>query len=66
MENFIQFCRHLGVHENLLFESDDLGKSQAQLILMHADQVGAVHAVAVRPATFDELRDPGTSKLDGR
>lgn len=26
MENFIQFCRRLGVHENLLFESDDLGK----------------------------------------
>ncbi|XP_033216082.1 growth arrest-specific protein 2-like isoform X2 [Belonocnema kinseyi] len=24
MENFIQFCRRLGVHENLLFESDDL------------------------------------------
>lgn len=27
MENFIQFCRRLGVHENLLFESDDLGKT---------------------------------------
>lgn len=26
MENFIKFCRHLGVHQNLLFESDDLGK----------------------------------------
>lgn len=26
MENFIKFCRSLGVHENLLFESDDLGK----------------------------------------
>lgn len=25
MENFIKFCRALGVHENLLFESDDLG-----------------------------------------
>lgn len=25
MENFIKFCRSLGVHENLLFESDDLG-----------------------------------------
>lgn len=25
MENFIQFCRRLGIHENLLFESDDLG-----------------------------------------
>ncbi|XP_044734789.1 growth arrest-specific protein 2-like isoform X2 [Chrysoperla carnea] len=24
MENFIHFCRKLGVHENLLFESDDL------------------------------------------
>ncbi|KAJ9575771.1 hypothetical protein L9F63_007417, partial [Diploptera punctata] len=24
MENFIQFCRRLGVHQNLLFESDDL------------------------------------------
>ncbi|XP_071055937.1 growth arrest-specific protein 2-like isoform X2 [Onthophagus taurus] len=24
MENFIKFCRSLGVHENLLFESDDL------------------------------------------
>ncbi|XP_074038884.1 growth arrest-specific protein 2 isoform X2 [Leptinotarsa decemlineata] len=24
MENFIRFCRSLGVHENLLFESDDL------------------------------------------
>ena len=24
MENFIKFCRQLGVHENLLFESDDL------------------------------------------
>ncbi|GFG33252.1 hypothetical protein Cfor_04560 [Coptotermes formosanus] len=24
MENFIQFCRKLGVHQNLLFESDDL------------------------------------------
>lgn len=24
--NFIKFCRSLGVHENLLFESDDLGK----------------------------------------
>ncbi|KAL0272958.1 UNVERIFIED_CONTAM: hypothetical protein PYX00_005750 [Menopon gallinae] len=24
MENFIKFCRHLGVHQNLLFESDDL------------------------------------------
>lgn len=28
MENFIQFCRRLGVHENLLFESDDLGKAR--------------------------------------
>lgn len=28
MENFIQFCRQLGVHENLLFESDDLGESE--------------------------------------
>lgn len=27
MENFIKFCRSLGVHENLLFESDDLGKN---------------------------------------
>lgn len=27
MEKFIQFCKKLGVHENLLFESDDLGKS---------------------------------------
>lgn len=25
MENFIKFCRALGVHDNLLFESDDLG-----------------------------------------
>lgn len=25
MENFIKFCRSLGVHDNLLFESDDLG-----------------------------------------
>ncbi|CAH1100957.1 unnamed protein product [Psylliodes chrysocephalus] len=24
MDNFIRFCRSLGVHENLLFESDDL------------------------------------------
>ncbi|KAF5304574.1 hypothetical protein FQA39_LY09625 [Lamprigera yunnana] len=24
MENFIKFCKSLGVHENLLFESDDL------------------------------------------
>ncbi|XP_018331620.1 growth arrest-specific protein 2-like isoform X2 [Agrilus planipennis] len=24
MENFIKFCRSLGVHQNLLFESDDL------------------------------------------
>ncbi|KAK9686051.1 Calponin homology (CH) domain [Popillia japonica] len=24
MENFIKFCRSLGVHDNLLFESDDL------------------------------------------
>lgn len=29
MENFIQFCRRLGVHENLLFESDDLGKEDS-------------------------------------
>lgn len=28
MENFIKFCRSLGVHENLLFESDDLGTVQ--------------------------------------
>nr|CAD7403861.1 unnamed protein product [Timema poppensis] len=26
MENFIQFCQKLGVHQNLLFESDDLGR----------------------------------------
>jgi len=45
MENFIQFCRRLGVHENLLFESDDLGKNQALLIPMHASQTGAMHAV---------------------
>lgn len=32
MENFIKFCRSLGVHENLLFESDDLGTSK---ILIH-------------------------------
>lgn len=25
MDKFIQFCRQLGVHQNLLFESDDLG-----------------------------------------
>ncbi|GLG98506.1 GAS2-like protein pickled eggs [Gryllus bimaculatus] len=24
MENFITFCRRLGIHPNLLFESDDL------------------------------------------
>lgn len=24
--NFINFCRQLGIHENLLFESEDLGK----------------------------------------
>lgn len=28
MENFIKFCRSLGVHENLLFESDDLGNNK--------------------------------------
>lgn len=33
MENFIQFCRRLGVHENLLFESDDLGECFASRIL---------------------------------
>lgn len=26
MEKFIQFCKKIGVHENLLFESDDLGR----------------------------------------
>lgn len=25
IDNFISFCRSLGVHDNLLFESDDLG-----------------------------------------
>jgi len=60
MENFIQFCRRLGVHENLLFESDDLGKS---LISMHASQTGAVSVVRLINEILNEIRDPGSTLL---
>nr|XP_024214775.1 growth arrest-specific protein 2 [Halyomorpha halys] len=34
-EKFIQFCKQLGVHQNLLFETNDLGNIATNNLIMH-------------------------------
>lgn len=49
-EKFIQFCRRLGVHQHLLFESDDLGTHTRCYITDTVDRSASVNRVTVSRA----------------
>lgn len=62
--NFIGFCRQLGIHENLLFESEDLGKRvDSSLFIKHSSLSGRFFLLGRGFKRFQTGRDKRHDKM---